>query len=101
MAVDAASGLTDLGDVDLSDRDFWLEPPEVRHAVFDRLRAQRPFAFFAEPEIPGLEAGPGYYAVTRHADLDAISSQPQVFCSGKGRCPSRTSRPTCTSSTAR
>jgi methyl-branched lipid omega-hydroxylase len=89
MAVDAASGLTGLDgpaldDIDLSDRDFWLEPPEVRHAVFDRLRAERPFAFFAEPEIPGLEAGPGYYAVTRYADLDAISSQPQVFCSGKG-----------------
>jgi methyl-branched lipid omega-hydroxylase len=88
MAVDAASGLTpggpDLADIDLSDRDFWVEPPEVRHAVFDRLRAERPFAFFAEPEIPGMPVGPGYYAVTRHADLDALSSQPQVFCSGKG-----------------
>jgi methyl-branched lipid omega-hydroxylase len=88
MAVDAASGLAprgpDLADIDLSDRDFWVEPPEVRHAVFDRLRAERPFAFFAEPEIPGMPVGPGYHAVTRHADLDAISSQPQVFCSGKG-----------------
>jgi methyl-branched lipid omega-hydroxylase len=88
MAVDAASGLArvgpDLGDIDLSDRDFWVEPPEVRHAVFDRLRAEQPFAFFAEPEIPGMPVGPGYFAVTRHADLDAISSQPQMFCSGKG-----------------
>ncbi|SFE66031.1 cytochrome P450 [Blastococcus tunisiensis] len=88
MVVDAAPGsvarIPDLDGIDLSDRDFWLEPPEVRHAVFDRLRAERPFAFFAEPEIPGLPAGPGYYAVTRHADLDAISSRPQVFCSGKG-----------------
>ena len=88
MAVDAASGVApgapDLADIDLSDRDFWVEPPEVRHAVFDRLRAERPFAFFAEPEIPGMPVGPGYHAVTRHADLDAISSQPQVFCSGKG-----------------
>ncbi|WP_116452612.1 cytochrome P450 [Blastococcus litoris] len=88
MAVDAASGLApaapDLDDIDLSDRDFWVEPPEVRHAVFDRLRAERPFAFFAEPEVPGMPMGPGYWAVTRHADLDAISSQPQVFCSGKG-----------------
>ena len=89
MAVDAASALADaeglsLEDIDLSDRDFWVEPPEVRHAVFDRLRAERPFAFFAEPEIPGIPVGPGYWAVTRHADLDAISSRPQVFCSGKG-----------------
>jgi methyl-branched lipid omega-hydroxylase len=84
MAVDAAAGPTALEGIDLSDRDFWVQPPEVRHAVFDRLRAERPFAFFAEPEIPGMPVGPGYWAVTRHADLDAISSQPQVFCSGKG-----------------
>src|SRR4051794_2937539 len=31
-----------------------------------------------------LEPGPGYYAVTRYADLDAISSSPAVFCSGEG-----------------
>ena len=90
MSVDAApAGPADLEGggrdaIDLSDPDFWLEAPAVRHAVFDRLRRERPFAFFAEPEIPGLEAGPGYWAVTRYADLDAISSQPAVFCSGKG-----------------
>jgi cytochrome P450 len=79
-----AAPQVDLEAIDLSDRDFWLEPPEVRHAVFDRLRRDRPFAFFAEPEIPGLEVGPGYFAVTRFADLDAISSQPAIFCSGQG-----------------
>ena len=73
-----------LEDIDLSDRDFWLRPPAERHAVFDRLRRDQPFAFFAEPEIPMLEVGPGYFAVTRHADLDTISSQPAVFCSGQG-----------------
>jgi cytochrome P450 len=31
-----------------------------------------------------LEPGPGYWAVTRYADLEAISSQPAVFCSGQG-----------------
>lgn len=90
MSVDAApAGPADLegrgtDGIDLSDRDFWLEDPAIRHAVFDRLRREQPFAFFAEPEVPGLEAGPGYWAVTRHADLDAISSQPALFCSGKG-----------------
>jgi cytochrome P450 len=85
VSVDAAPpGPVDLESIDLSDRDFWVAAPAVRHAVFDRLRQERPFAFFAEPEVPGLEAGPGYWAVTRHADLDAISSQPSVFCSGKG-----------------
>jgi methyl-branched lipid omega-hydroxylase len=89
VAVDAAPGLAGpekiaVDSIDLSDRDFWLEPPEVRHAVFDTLRAQRPFAFFAEPEIPGMDVGPGYFAITRHADLDAISSQPAIFSSGQG-----------------
>jgi cytochrome P450 len=83
VSLDAAAPVT-LDDIDLSDRDFWLRPPAERHAVFDLLRRERPFAFFAEPEIPGLELGPGYYAVTRHADLEAISSQPAIFCSGKG-----------------
>src|SRR6476661_9083497 len=74
----------DAAAVDLSDRDFWVQPPAERHAVFDYLRQERPFAFFAEPEVPMIEPGPGYYAVTRFADLEAISSQPAVFCSGKG-----------------
>ena len=83
MSVDAGPEI-DLDAVDLSDRDFWIRPPAERHAVFDALRRERPFAFFAEPEVPMLEPGPGYYAVTRYADLDAISSQPAVFCSGQG-----------------
>ncbi len=74
----------DIDAIDLSDRDFWAEPPAVRHAVFDKLRAERPFAWFAEPTMEGMEAGPGYWAVTRLADLDAISSEPAVFCSGQG-----------------
>ncbi len=74
----------DLADVDLSDRYWWTTPPRYRHAAFDRLRRERPFASFAEPDIPGFPQGPGYAAVTRYADLEAISSQPAVFCSGRG-----------------
>jgi cytochrome P450 len=74
----------DLDGIDLSDREFWGEPPELRYAVYDKLRRERPFAFYAEPEVPYIPAGPGYYAVTRHADLEAISSQPKLFCSGQG-----------------
>src|SRR5919112_2937562 len=87
MSLDTSAVAPDdiaLEDIDLSDRDFWVVPPEVRHAVFDRLRRERPFAFFAEPEVPMLEPGPGYFAITRYADLEAISSQPAVFCSGQG-----------------
>jgi methyl-branched lipid omega-hydroxylase len=80
----APLGAVDLDTVDLSDRDFWLEPPAVRSAVYDALRRERPFAFFAEPDMPPLPPGPGYWAVTRHADVEAISSRPAVFCSGAG-----------------
>jgi cytochrome P450 len=74
----------DLDQLDLSDRDFWVRPPAERHAVFDALRRERPFAHYEDPEIPFLEPGPGYFVVTRYVDLEAISSQPAVFCSGKG-----------------
>ncbi|SDL57168.1 Cytochrome P450 [Geodermatophilus siccatus] len=85
MTVEAVpSGPVDLDAVDLSDRDWWIGPPSVRYATFAALRRERPFAFFAEPEMPGIPVGPGYWAVTRYADLEAISSQPEVFCSGRG-----------------
>src|SRR3954447_25451804 len=82
--LDAEESGVGLDTVDLSDREFWARPPAARHAVFDALRRERPFAFFAEPQMPLIEAGPGYTAITRYADLDAISSQPALFCSGKG-----------------
>ncbi|MPQ99865.1 cytochrome P450 [Modestobacter sp. I12A-02628] len=75
---------SDLDDVDLSDRDFWGRPPAERYAALDRLRERDPFAFFAEPEMPFLEPGPGYHAVTRYADVVAISNQPELFSSGQG-----------------
>ncbi|MGK5170576.1 hypothetical protein [Geodermatophilus sp. CPCC 205761] len=96
-----APGTVDLDAVDLSDREWWAGPPSVRYATFAALRRERPFAFYAEPVMPMLPVGPGYVAVTRYADVEAISSQPAVFCSGRGRSPSRTSRPTSTSSTGR
>jgi cytochrome P450 len=76
--------LEEHAEVDLSDEEFWGRPPAEREAVFAELRRSAPFAFFAEPEVPFLEKGPGYYAVTRHADIEHISSQPELFCSGQG-----------------
>jgi cytochrome P450 len=78
-----------LDEIDLSDLMFWGRPLEEREGAFKTLREQRPLAFFAEPEILGLTSvqiprGPGYYAVTRHADVLEASRQPELFCSGKG-----------------
>jgi cytochrome P450 len=70
--------------VDLSDQEFWARPLAEREAVFTALRAQPGFPFFQEPEVPFVEKGPGFYAVTRQADIDEISRDPERFCSGKG-----------------
>jgi cytochrome P450 len=71
-------------DIDLSAEEFWALPQEQRDAAFTVLRKDRPFSFYAEPVLPFVEPGAGYYAVVRHADVAAISSQPKLFCSGQG-----------------
>jgi cytochrome P450 len=76
--------LPDVESINLSDLEFWAKPWEEREAAFAALRRDRPLAFFQEPETPFFPPGPGYYAVTRHADIDTISSQPKLFCSGQG-----------------
>src|SRR3569833_857228 len=73
-----------LDSIDLSDREFWSSPPHHRHAVFDLLRRESPFAFFAEPVVPNNPVGPGYHAVTRYADVEAISCRPTLIASGSG-----------------
>jgi cytochrome P450 len=76
--------LPEVDSIDLSDMEFWALPPSEREAAFAALRRDRPFAFFAEPVLPFFEQGPGYYAIVRHADVEAVSSRPKLFCSGEG-----------------
>jgi methyl-branched lipid omega-hydroxylase len=71
-------------DFDLSDWDFWGLPPAEREAAFARLRALDHPAFFAEPDTPIGNRGPGYYALVRHADITEASRNPAVFCSSQG-----------------
>jgi methyl-branched lipid omega-hydroxylase len=70
--------------IDLSDTEFWGLPLTDRAAAFARLRAQGRPQFYAEPEVPFAETGPGYYALVRHADVVEASRHADVFCSGKG-----------------
>jgi methyl-branched lipid omega-hydroxylase len=70
--------------VDLSDIEFWAQPYDVRNAAFTELRATAPISFHKEPETLSVPAGPGYWALTRHADVVAASRQADLFCSGKG-----------------
>jgi cytochrome P450 len=69
--------------IDLSDTEFWGWPMADREAAFAMLRSLDQPPFYAEPEFI-FEAGPGYYALVRHADVVEASRNPEVFCSGKG-----------------
>jgi cholest-4-en-3-one 26-monooxygenase len=65
----------DLPDIDL------LEDTGARgvpHDQFERLRREAPVFWHAEP------AGPGFWAVTRHADVVAVSRDPATFSSERG-----------------
>src|SRR5205085_10598287 len=58
----------------------------VPSEVFARLRREAPVAWIDEPARPerNLAAGPGFWAVTRHADVDAVSRQPATVSSWQG-----------------
>jgi methyl-branched lipid omega-hydroxylase len=78
-----------LEEINLSDIEFWQRPWEEREGAFLTLRQERPLAFFKEPEIPEefafiMPTGPGYRAVTKHADVSEASRHPEIFISGKG-----------------
>lgn len=78
-----SGGLT-VEDIDLSDPDFWGRPLEERAAAFRALRERQAPPFFQEQDLVVIPRGPGYYALTRHADVVEASRRPQDFCSGQG-----------------
>jgi cytochrome P450 len=71
-------------DIDLSSIEFWAKPWAERDAAFATLRRERPVAFFEELEVAPFPKGPGYYAVTRYADVLTASKTPEVFSSAAG-----------------
>lgn len=71
-------------DVRLSDPQLWNAPLEEREAVFAALRADRPVSFHEEVEVPFFPKGPGFWALTRHADIVHVSRNPKLFASGRG-----------------
>ncbi len=72
----------DIDALRFDDPDFFVDrDPE---AIFAALRRRRPVSWCAEPEIPGLGQGPGYWSLTRMADVVEASRNPQVFVSGQG-----------------
>ncbi|MFO0690898.1 MAG: cytochrome P450 [Myxococcota bacterium] len=73
-------------EIDLTLRDFWLRPTEEREGAFASLRAERPVFFTPERGFPGLAlpVGPGFWSLTRHADILTASRMPELFSSAAG-----------------
>jgi len=72
--------------VDLSSRAFWSTTAADREKSFAVLRENRPVSWHP-PVEDALMHDPedrGYWAVTRHADIVAVSKDSETFLSGKG-----------------
>jgi cytochrome P450 len=72
--------------IDLSSRAFWSTTAEERERSFAVLRAERPVSWHPPVEdalMPDPD-DPGYWAVTRRADIVTVSRNNEVFLSGRG-----------------
>jgi len=72
--------------IDLSSRAFWATTAQERESAFAELRAERPVSWHppVEDALMTDPDDPGYWALTRRADIVAVSRNNEVFLSGKG-----------------
>src|SRR5262245_1673424 len=73
-----------LDDIRLGTEAFWMQSRDARMRAFAALRRDRPVSFHEEPEVPGLGQGPGFWSLTRHADILEASRNGQLFSSARG-----------------
>ena len=69
-----------LDDIHLGDIEQWMRPD--REGIFAKLRAEKPVSFHAEPGPPPdvpFPQGPGFWALTRYADVMQVSRDPETF----------------------
>ena len=74
-------------EIDLSDRAFWMRSGAEREGDFATLRKERPVAWMSEQGVGDsdlIPIGPGYWALTRHADILEASRNPNIFSSARG-----------------
>lgn len=69
---------------DLSTREFWSQPFEVRDQTLAELRAGEGLSWHRP--LPSLfdTVEPGFWAVTRRADIVYVSQHPELFTSARG-----------------
>ena len=71
-----------LDDIRLGEIEQWMRPD--REGIFAKLRAERPVSFHEEPVPPpdlgfDFPQGPGFWALTRYADVMQVSRDPDTF----------------------
>jgi cytochrome P450 len=67
----------------LTDLEFWSQPASERASFFRELRQTAPVSWQAMPE-DSRSPSAGFWAVTRHADVQHVSRTTDLFCSGRG-----------------
>jgi cytochrome P450 len=77
--------------LDLGDPDTYADG--MPYAEFARLRREAPVAWIPEPATGEFTGGPGFWAVTRHADIVEVSRTPEVYSSHAGATFLRDQRP--------
>ena len=73
-----------LDEIRLGEPAFWALPLDVREGAFRTLRRERPISFHQEVDDRLFPPGPGFWALSRHADIFHAGTHPKLFCSGKG-----------------
>jgi cytochrome P450 len=70
--------------VDITSHDFWSQPFDVRDQAFARLRADEGLSWHRPmPSMFGISE-PGFWALTRRADIAYVSQHPELFTSADG-----------------
>jgi cytochrome P450 len=70
------------GSVALVDPASYADGPPFE--LLDRLRAAAPVVWVEEPALPGQAAGPGFWLVLRHAEVERVLRDPATFSSWLG-----------------
>jgi cytochrome P450 len=68
----------------VSSLEFWSHAHSERAAAFAWLRQNAPVSFQAPSDFGSTSPTRGFWAVTRHADVQHVSRTPQLFSSAQG-----------------
>lgn len=71
-------------DIDISSQRFWSLPFDERETSFARLRAEAPVSWHPPIEVDFPHEQQGFWAVTRAADIMAVSRDAELFQSRHG-----------------